>query len=62
MRVDRETTRPTFWKLLAGRPVLGQPDRFTKDLIRRIVGERVLRKVRQAFPHNQALTCTRLAT
>jgi hypothetical protein len=31
-----EITRPMFWKLLAGRPVLGQPNWFTKALIRQI--------------------------
>ena len=31
-----EITRPMFWKLLAQRPVLGQPDWLTKGLIRQI--------------------------
>jgi hypothetical protein len=60
MRVDRESTRPMFWKLLAGRPVLGQPDWLTKGLIRQIVGDRALRKP-QAPSYYQALACTRLA-
>jgi hypothetical protein len=49
MRVDRESTRPMFWKLLAGRPVLGQPDWLTKGLIRQIVGDRALRKPAGSF-------------
>jgi hypothetical protein len=28
-----EITRPMFWKLLAQRPVLGQPDSLTKGLV-----------------------------
>jgi len=49
-----------FWKLLAERPVLGQPDQFTKGFYPSEICDQALWRCNKRF-RGQALTCTRLA-